>query len=53
MGGYVFDNSWEKERERLAGLEVALDPGTTRHLETIGVGPGWSCLDPDLLPVRD
>jgi SAM-dependent methyltransferase len=45
MGAYVFDNSWEKERERLAGLEVALDPGTTRHLTEIGVGPGWTCLE--------
>jgi len=45
MGAYVFDNSWEKERERLAGLEVSLDPGTTRHLAEIGVGPGWTCLE--------
>src|SRR2546425_1749627 len=45
MGAYVFDNSWEKERERLAGLEVSLDPGTTRILETVGVGPGWMCLE--------
>lgn len=45
MGAYVFDNSWEKERERLAGLEAALDPGTTRHLDAIGVGPGWTCLE--------
>jgi SAM-dependent methyltransferase len=45
MGAYVFDNSWEKERERLAGLEIALDPGTMRHLAEIGVGPGWTCLE--------
>ena len=45
LGAYVFDNSWEKERERLAGLEVALDPGTTRHMTEIGVGPGWTCLE--------
>lgn len=45
MGAYVFDNSWEKERERLAGLEASLDPGTTRHMESIGVGPGWTCLE--------
>ncbi|MGH2725341.1 MAG: cyclic nucleotide-binding domain-containing protein [Actinomycetota bacterium] len=45
MGAYVFDNSWEKERERLAGLEAPLDPGTTRHMESIGVGPGWTCLE--------
>ena len=45
MGAYVFDNSWEKERERLAGLEAALDPGTVRHLEAIGVGAGWTALE--------
>lgn len=27
MGAYVFDNSWEKERVRLAGIEAMLDPG--------------------------
>jgi SAM-dependent methyltransferase len=45
MGAYVFDNSWEKERVRLAGLESVLDPGTRRHLDTVGVGPGWTCLE--------
>jgi SAM-dependent methyltransferase len=43
--GYVFDNSWEQERERLAGLEEANDPDTTRHLEALGVSPGWRCLE--------
>jgi hypothetical protein len=45
MGAYVFDNSWEKERVRLAGLESMLDPGTRRHLDAIGVGAGWTCLE--------
>lgn len=45
MSRYVFDAEWEKERERLAGLEGWLDPGTVRHLETVGVGPGWRCLE--------
>lgn len=45
MGAYVFDNTWEKERERLAGLEALFDPGTTRLLDTLGVGPGWRCLE--------
>jgi len=26
-------------------LEVALDPGTIRHLETLGVRAGWQCLE--------
>jgi SAM-dependent methyltransferase len=45
VGTYVFDNSWEQERERLAGLEAANDTETIQHLETLGVGPGWSCLE--------
>lgn len=45
MGEYVFDQAWEKERDRLAGLEGWLDPGTIRHLEQIGVAPGWRCLE--------
>ena len=45
MGSYVFDNSWEQERERLAGLEAANDPDTIRHLELLGVAPGWRCLE--------
>jgi SAM-dependent methyltransferase len=45
MSTYVFDNGWEKERERLAGLESIYDPGTMRHIDALGVGPGWSCLE--------
>lgn len=45
MSGYVFDNDWEREQERLASLEAAFDPGTFRHLEALGVGPGWRCLE--------
>ena len=45
MGAYVFDNSWEKERTRLAGLEAMLDPGTRRHLDAVGVSAGWTCLE--------
>ena len=43
MSAYVFDHAWDAERVRLAGLEVGLDPGTIRHLEDLGVGPGWRC----------
>jgi len=45
VGAYVFDNEWEKERERLAGLEAVYDPGTIRHLEALGVAEGWRCLE--------
>ncbi len=43
MSTYPFDQAWEKERSRLDGLEEGLDPGTIRHLEALGVGPGWRC----------
>lgn len=43
MSAYVFDQAWEAERARLAGLESGLDPGTIRHLETIRVNAGWRC----------
>jgi SAM-dependent methyltransferase len=45
MDKYAFDNVWTHARERLRGLEQLLDPGTTRHLEALGVGEGWHCLE--------
>lgn len=42
---YLFDNSEEGEGDRLAGIQAAFDPGTRHHLERIGVGPGWRCLE--------
>jgi SAM-dependent methyltransferase len=45
MGTYVFDNAMEVAHERLKLLEAASDPGTLRVFETIGVGPGWRCLE--------
>jgi SAM-dependent methyltransferase len=45
MSTYVFDNGWERERERLAGLEATFDPGTMRHMDGLGVSAGWDCLE--------
>ena len=45
MGIYSLNNAWEKARQRLRGLEARYDPGTIRHLETLGVGEGWHCLE--------
>lgn len=45
MGEYTLDNTWQQARRRLALLEAWLDPGTIRHLETLGVGEGWDCLE--------
>jgi SAM-dependent methyltransferase len=42
---YTLDNTWRAARERLEMLEAALDPLTARHLDTVGVGPGWHCLE--------
>lgn len=42
---YLLDNAWQQQRQRLAGLEAWFDPGTVRHLEALGVGPGWRCLE--------
>lgn len=42
---YLLDNAWHQQRERLAGLEAWFDPGTIRHLEVLGVAPGWRCLE--------
>jgi SAM-dependent methyltransferase len=45
MRDYAFDNGWHRARERLATLEAIYDPPTRRHLEALGVGPGWRCLE--------
>ena len=42
---YTWDNAMVEGRRRLALLEHTLDPSTFRRLETIGVAPGWKCLD--------
>jgi SAM-dependent methyltransferase len=42
---YAWDNAMAEGRRRLALLERALDPTTFRHLEALGVGPGWQCLE--------
>jgi SAM-dependent methyltransferase len=45
MGTYIFDNAMQVAHERLKLLETAADPGTFRVLETVGIGPGWQCLE--------
>lgn len=42
---YIFDNSDEREAERLAGVQAAWDAGTFRHLADLGVAEGWRCLE--------
>lgn len=43
--GYVFDNAWEAERRRLAGIEASSDPATTRTLAQLGLCAGWHCAE--------
>jgi SAM-dependent methyltransferase len=45
MTEYILDNAWQQARRRLALLEAELDPGTTRHLQALGVAEGWRCLE--------
>lgn len=45
MSDYQFDHQWRQERARLASLEQCEDPNTIRHLEAIGVGEGWHCVE--------
>ncbi len=42
---YVFDQAWQRELERLRSLEVLFDPSSRRHLDALGIGPGWRCLE--------
>ena len=42
---YAYENARPVQRERLAALAEALDAGTMRHLDSIGVGRGWRCLE--------
>ena len=45
MTNYLLDNAWERQRQRLAGLEAWFDPGSIRHLSALGVTAGWRCLE--------
>ena len=45
VGNYVHDCAWHAEGERLKLLERWCDPETIRHLETLGVGQEWTCLE--------
>ena len=44
-GTYAFENARAMQLQRLEALEAALDPGSKRELESLGLGPGWRCLE--------
>ena len=43
--GIGLSNTASDEHRRLRGAEELFDPGTFRHLDTIGLGPGMRCLE--------
>jgi ubiquinone/menaquinone biosynthesis C-methylase UbiE len=45
MSTYVFDQAWQKERDRLSALESLYDQTSRRILSDLGVGRGWRCLE--------
>ena len=45
MAQYVYDQGWERERERLLGMARLWNDGTFALLERVGVGAGWRCLE--------
>jgi SAM-dependent methyltransferase len=45
MATYALDNSWEQAKRRLALLEQCHDPTTQRRINTLGIQPGWRCLE--------
>ena len=42
---YVFDNAAAQTPARFSALARIFDPGTVRHLLTLGVDRGWRCLE--------
>lgn len=45
MASYVWQHDLKDEPERLRLMSRILDPSSRAHLQAIGVGPGWRCLE--------
>jgi SAM-dependent methyltransferase len=45
ISSYILDNAGREASARFPALSAAFDPGTVRHFEGLGVGPGWRCLE--------
>jgi ubiquinone/menaquinone biosynthesis C-methylase UbiE len=41
--GYLLDNSEREAGQRISALATLFDPSTFRHLEALGIAPGWLC----------
>ncbi|MGZ4616223.1 MAG: methyltransferase domain-containing protein [Actinomycetes bacterium] len=58
--GYLLDNRATDAEDRFAALSVLFDPVTFRHIDALGIEPGWHCWEvgaggpslPDGLGVR-
>ena len=43
---YVFDETRDQsELERLQAIETVFDPATKRRMTSVGIAPGWQCLE--------
>jgi SAM-dependent methyltransferase len=42
-GGYLLDNPAALAGARLESLSALFDPPTFRHIEALGIAPGWRC----------
>ena len=42
---YPFDNAAPQAGDRFASLAELYDGATCRHLDPLGIGPGWHCLE--------
>src|SRR3954453_1983576 len=42
---YVFDQRHHRERERLGSMEALWDRGSRAAIESLGIAPGWRCLE--------
>jgi SAM-dependent methyltransferase len=45
QGDYVLDNASPQTEVRFAALAQIFDPGTMRHINGLGIGRGWRCLE--------
>lgn len=41
--GYLLDNRQNEAGQRFDAFATLFDPTTFRHLEALGIGPGWRC----------
>jgi ubiquinone/menaquinone biosynthesis C-methylase UbiE len=42
---YVFDQAWQRERQRLTSIEASFDAASQRFIRALGLEPGWRCLE--------